>query len=108
MAYQGFARGVGETDVLGLNVWATQGLFPDLEVLLHLEPEEGLARAGDPDRFEAEGVDFHARVSDAYLHIAEEHPERVVVIDAARSPADVHDAVMAAIARVLPEHQEAR
>ncbi|MEX2421494.1 MAG: dTMP kinase, partial [Actinomycetota bacterium] len=46
VAYQGFARGVGETDVLSLNVWATQGLFPDLVVLLHVEPEEGLRRAG--------------------------------------------------------------
>lgn len=109
VAYQGFARGVGETDVLSLNVWATQGLFPDLVVLLHLEPEEGLARAGgDPDRFESEGVDFHAKVSDAYLHIAEEHPERVVVIDASRSAEKVHEAVMAAIERVLPEYQEGR
>lgn len=108
VAYQGFARGVGETDILSLNVWATQGLFPDLVVLLHLEPEEGLARAGDPDRFEAEGVDFHAKVADAYLHIAEEHPERVVVVDASRPESDVHDSVMAAIDRVLPDHIERR
>jgi dTMP kinase len=37
LAYQGWARGLGEQDVLTLNVWATQGLFPDLVILLHLE-----------------------------------------------------------------------
>ncbi len=102
LAYQGVARGVGEQDVLTLNVWATQGLFPDLVVLLHLEPEIGLERAGDPDRFEAEGVNFHAKVADAYLHIAEEHPERIVVVDASEPPAEVHDRVMEAIRRVVP------
>ena len=53
LAYQGLGRGVGEQDVLTLNVWATQGLFPDLVVLLHVEPEQGLcARRRPPDRIE--------------------------------------------------------
>ena len=56
LAYQGWARGLGEQDVLTLNVWATQGLFPDLVVLLHLEPERGLLRSTEaPDRLELEG-----------------------------------------------------
>ncbi|HEX5937687.1 MAG TPA: dTMP kinase, partial [Actinomycetota bacterium] len=37
LAYQGWGRGLGEQDVLTLNVWGTQGLFPDLVILLHLE-----------------------------------------------------------------------
>ena len=83
LAYQGWARGLGEQDVLTLNVWATQGLFPDLVILLHLEPERGLLRSTEaPDRMELEGQDFHAKVADAYLKIAEEHPERFVVVDA--------------------------
>ena len=87
LAYQGWARGLGEQDVLTLNVWATQGLFPDLVVLLHVEPELGLLRSTEaPDRMELEGQDFHAKVSDAYLKIAEEHPERFVG-DRCRSPA---------------------
>ena len=48
LAYQGWARGLGEADVLSLNVWATQGLFPDVVILLHLEPERGQARDDDP------------------------------------------------------------
>jgi dTMP kinase len=106
IAYQGVARGLGEPDVLSLNVWATQGLFPDLVVLLHIEPEAGLERArhddDGADRIESEPDVFHAKVSDAYLRIAEEHPERFAVIDASGPRASVHDKVMEAIERALP------
>jgi dTMP kinase len=106
LAYQGWARGLGEADVLTLNVWATQGLFPDLVILLHVEPELGSQRrAGDPlDRIESEEQTFFAKVADAYLRIAEEHPERFVVVDGARDPAAVFDDVRAAIEKVLRDH----
>jgi len=107
LAYQGAGRGLGEADVLSLNVWGTQGLFPDLVVLLHIEPELGLARSADePDRMELEGQSFLAKVSDGYLRIAEEHPERFVVIDAARAPAEVFDDVRAAIEKALHDRQD--
>src|SRR6266581_1747783 len=87
LAYQGVARGLGEQDVLTLNAWATQGLFPDLVVLLHMEPGVGLSRAGpEPDRIESEEPAFHARVADAFLRIADEHPERYVVVDGSGTP----------------------
>jgi dTMP kinase len=105
LAYQGWARGLGEPDVLSLNVWATQGLFPDMVVLLHLEPEQGLARSEDEprDRMEQEGQMFLAKVADAYLRIAEEHPERFVVIDADQEQAKVFDAVREALDRAVHE-----
>ena len=107
VAYQGWARGLGEQDVLTLNVWATQGLFPDLVILLHLEPEAGLLRSlEEPDRIEMEGGDFHAKVADAYLRIAEEHPERFVVVDADGPPEQVHDKVVEALKRVVKEREE--
>jgi dTMP kinase len=108
LAYQGWARGLGEADVLTLNVWATQGLFPDLVILLHVEPERGLLRSTEsPDRMELEGQDFHAKVADAYLKIAEEHPERFVVIDGDQSPDDVFSAVRdAAEARIRDRDEE--
>ncbi|MBI2239160.1 MAG: dTMP kinase [Actinobacteria bacterium] len=107
LAYQGWARGLGEQDVLTLNVWATQGLFPDLVILLHLEPEAGLLRSlEEPDRIEMEGGDFHAKVSDAYLKIAEEHPERFVVIDASEAPEKVHEKARESLARLLREREE--
>jgi dTMP kinase len=108
VAYQGWGRGLGEQDVLTLNVWATQGLFPDLVLLLHLEPEAGLLRSlEEPDRIEMESGDFHAKVSNAYLKIAEEHPERVVVIDANAPPETVHERVKEALGRVLKEREDA-
>lgn len=106
VAYQGFARGLGEHDVLSLNVWATQGLFPDLVLLLHVEPEEGLARAGGEDRIEAEGLDFHAKVADAYLQIASEHPERCSVIDASEAPERVFAEIKEAVMGAIPELEE--
>ena len=109
LAYQGSARGLGEQDILTLNVWATQGLFPDLVVLLHLEPEKGLLRSTDrPDRMELEGSDFHSKVADAYLKIAEEHPERFVVVDADRTPDEVAQDVRAALDRAVADHHEQR
>jgi len=107
VAYQGWARGLGEQDVLTLNVWATQGLFPDLVLLLHLEPEAGLLRSlEEPDRIEMESGEFHAKVANAYLHIAEEHPERFVVVDADRPPEEVHVTVREALERVLRERED--
>jgi dTMP kinase len=109
IAYQGVARGLGEQDVLTLNAWATQGLFPDLVVLLQLDPEVGLARAkaGDElDRIESEDLEFHARVADAYLKIADEHPDRFAVVDANGTPEEVHVRVKEAIERVLKSNSE--
>ncbi len=107
LAYQGWARGLGEPDILTLNVWATQGLFPDLVILLHLEPEAGLLRSlAEPDRIEMESGDFHAKVADAYLKIAEEHPERFVVVDSNDTPEKVHEQVRQSIDRALRERDE--
>ncbi len=107
LAYQGWARGLGEQDVLNLNTWATQGLFPDLVVLLHLEPERGLLRSTEaPDRLEMEGQSFHAKVADAYLKIAEEHPERFVVVDADRTPDEVFDDVRGAVQKAVSDRDD--
>jgi dTMP kinase len=107
LAYQGAGRGLGEQDVLSLNVWATQGLFPDLEILLNLEPDRGLSRVDtQPDRIEAEDQGFHARVADAFLRIAEDHPERFVVVDADAPPHVVHERVREALVRFLKIEEE--
>jgi dTMP kinase len=108
VAYQGVARGLGEQDVLTLNAWATQGLFPDLVILLHIEPEEGLARANDQrDRFESEDMAFHAKVADAYLKIADEHPGRFHVVDARGTPEEVHERVRIGLDRLLAPAESA-
>ncbi len=107
LAYQGWGRGLGEQDILTLNVWGTQGLFPDLVILLHLEPERGLLRSTEaPDRMEMEGQDFHAKVADAYLRIAEEHPERIVVIEADKEQGEVFEEVRRALEKALVDRED--
>jgi dTMP kinase len=110
VAYQGVARGLGEHDVVTLNAWATQGLFPDLVLLLHLEAGEGLARAGNGgdglDRIESEDLAFHAKVADAYLQIADEHPERFAVIDAQGTPDEVHQRVREVLDRFFADTED--
>jgi dTMP kinase len=109
IAYQGAGRGLGETDVLTLNAWATQGLFPDLVVLLELDPDYGLLRSeGVADRIESEDGAFHRRVADAYQRIAEEHPERYAAIDGSGSEEDVHARVREALDRVLTRIEQGR
>jgi len=70
---------------------ATGGLLPDLTIILDLPPEEAARRAEgkdwQADRLESEKVDFHRRVRQGYLHLAEEEPERVKIIDG-RGPVD--------------------
>jgi dTMP kinase len=107
LAYQGTGRGLGEQDVLSLNVWATQGLFPDLVILLHLEPDQGLSRIdGEQDRIESEDEAFHAKVADAFLKIAEDHPERFRVIDASGPPDEVHARVREELERFFAKEPE--
>ncbi|HXY71006.1 MAG TPA: dTMP kinase [Actinomycetota bacterium] len=109
IAYQGVGRGLGEQDVLTLNAWATQGLFPELTILLDVEPQYGLLRSeGVADRIEFEDPSFHTKVAQAYLKIAEEHPERCVVVDAGGSEEEVHARVREALDRVLGRVEEGR
>lgn len=102
IAYQGVARDLGIVRVRELSEVATDGLVPDLTLLLRIEPARGLDRAGSDDRFEAEGVRFQERVAEAYEDIARREPSRVVPIDATGSPDQVHRRVMEAVEARLP------
>jgi len=97
-AYQGVARGLGVEAVHDLNRIATGGLMPDLTVLIRVDPEIGLGRARSGDRFEAEGLEFQRLVAGAYEEIARREPDRVVVVDGAGSPEEVHGRVLAVLA----------
>jgi dTMP kinase len=99
LAYQGYGAGVPLDRLRALADIATDGLTPDLTILLDLPVEAGLARKapGDVTRFEAEfDLAFHGRVRDGFLAIARAEPGRVAVIDATE---DV-DSVAAAVASV--------
>src|SRR5690349_23643615 len=97
VAYQGAARGLGVGEVIGLCETATDGLWPDLTLLLKVDPEVGLGRAGGEDRFESEGLDLQRAVAEAYDEIAVIASDRVVAIDATGSVEEVHARVIGAV-----------
>lgn len=99
--YQGIARGVGLEATRVLNGLATEGLIPDMTILLDLPPEVGLARVTKGDRLDKEGLAFHQRVREGFLQIAAEEPERFRVIDAAQTPDEVAAAIEAAVGPLL-------
>ncbi len=94
IAYQGAARGLGVGEVIGLCDTATDGLWPDLTLLLKVDPEVGLGRAAGDDRFESEGLELQRAVAEAYEEIAIIASDRVVVVDASGSIDEVHARVM--------------
>ncbi len=93
LVYQGYARGLDLEMIRRLHLLTCGNMKPDLTLLLDLDPEIGLKRAwsdidngdrtGDESRFEEEKLDFHVRVRNGYLELAEIEPERFVIIDAA-------------------------
>jgi dTMP kinase len=89
LAYQGAGRVLDPAEVGQLSTWATNGLEPNLTVLLDLEPSVGRARrAGENaefDRLEAESLEFHERVQSAYRSLADAEPARFLVVDATQS-----------------------
>jgi dTMP kinase len=83
VAYQSYGRGLDLQMVESVNKISTQGLVPDLTVLLDVPVEKGLERKKDkkPDRFELENINFHRRVREGYLKLAKSQPQRWLVID---------------------------
>ena len=79
--YQGYGRGLDFDLIEAANNIATQGLCPDLTVLLDISVEQGLARKRLRDRFEREEIAFHQRVRRGYLEMAKKDPQRWTVID---------------------------
>jgi dTMP kinase len=91
-------------DVRSISRWATQGLQPDLTVLLDLPPEVGLARArgrAAADRLESESLDFHQRVRRTFTALAETEPDRYLVLDARRTPDELAAAIRSRVSDLL-------
>lgn len=100
VAYQGFARGLGPKRVRDLSLWATDELVPDLTVVLDIDPSDGLARFSERDRLEAEPLEYHQQVRAAYLAMAEDDPDRYLVLNARDSVEQIAQAILD---RVLAE-----
>ena len=105
VAYQGAGRVLGGDEVREVSLWATEGLLPDLTILLDLPESLGADRLADSrtqyDRLEAEKADFHGRVRAGYLELAAADPERFLVIDARQPVETISAAVRERVAGLL-------
>ena len=102
-AYQGATAGVPKPLISALERLTLGELLPDITFILDIPAEEGLARAtaraegAAPDRFEGQELILHERVRRAFLDIAEEEPDRCIVIDASQPEAMVAEDVWEAV-----------
>lgn len=98
VAYQGAGRVLDGKEVRDLSMWATDGLVPDLTVLLDLDPTIGKERLDSAnkrfDRLEAEAIEFHARVRESYLEMAKAEPGRFLVVAAAKPREEIRDEII--------------
>jgi dTMP kinase len=106
LAYQGFARGLGEDAVLALDRIACRGLTPDLTLLVDLDIDTGLARAqlrntgtaGAETRMDDQSREFHRKVREAYLKLAKQYADRFRIIDGRGAPDEVAARVWESVA----------
>ena len=104
LAYQGYGRGLDLAELRRMCEWSAGGLWPDAVVLVDVMPDVARTRrAGPTDRMEQAGVDFHARVHAGFHRLAQDEPERFVIVDGVGSVDEVAARVAESLAtRGLP------
>ena len=106
-AYQEATAGVPKSLINALERLTVGSLLPDITFVLDIPAEEGLQRAaerrggGTPDRFESQELMLHERVRRAFIDIAEEEPDRCIVIDASQPEAMVAEDVWEVVLQCL-------
>jgi dTMP kinase len=109
--YQGVLGNLDPRLISRLETLTVGETKPDLTIVLDIPPEIGLRRArerrgNEPiDRFEAEALDFHKKLREAFIELAEREPQRCVVINAGVDPATVADAIWATVSARLHPHE---
>ena len=91
LAYQGHARGIGIDEIYNINLFAIDTMFPDMTILLNIDPEVGLARImanrqDEVNRLDLEGMNFHKLVHEGYEIIKEKYAERFTLVDGNDTP----------------------
>lgn len=97
IAYQGYGRGIALHLLHSLDNIATEGMKPDITLLLDLDVETGLSRnrgINKTDRLELEDIGFHKRVRNGFLELAAQQPERIKLIDASLEKEEVRKRVL--------------
>ncbi len=104
LAYQGVGRNLGIEPVKMINDFGLRGIYPDLILFFHIDPEITLARKTDKmggDRLEKEGNEFHKNVYEGYMELLKKYPEKIVVIDATRTVEEVFNQSIIEIEKLL-------
>jgi dTMP kinase len=105
VAYQGAGRILDPDEVRELSLWGTERLMPDLTVLLDVPATVAKARQAaedrDYDRLEAEAEDFHTRVRESYLALAEAEPERFLVVNGELPIEEIHQVIITRVSDLL-------
>jgi len=99
LAYQGYARDIGIQKVMDINLFATEGMLPDLTIYFDIDSELGLSRIDkdnnrEVNRLDLERLEFHKLVRQGYLEVLKLYPKRIVMIDASRSIEEVSEEVL--------------
>jgi dTMP kinase len=91
IAYQGYGRGINLGIVSIVNQLSTDGLEPEMTILIDLPVEDSLRRKGDRanDRFDSEDVAFHTRVREGFLNLAKDNADRWLVIDGLKTRSQI-------------------
>ncbi len=105
VAYQGAGRVLDPDEVRALSLWGTARLMPNLTVLLDVPASVAKARQAaedrDYDRLEAEAEDFHTRVRESYLALAEAEPERFLVVNGELPIEEIHQVIITRVSDLL-------
>ena len=109
VAYQGYGRGFDLPLLHQLNQLATEGMVPDLTIVLDCSAEVGIGRTRERvkgqahkfDRFESERMEFHRRVREGFLAIAKAEPQRVRIIDSQQPYENVTAEILAAARELI-------
>lgn len=97
LAYQGYARGLNINLIKQLNEIATEGIKPDITFLIDIPVEEGLKRikqTRQADRIEDEDIQFHKKLREGFLKIAENEKDRIVVLNGLETPDNIFKKVI--------------
>jgi dTMP kinase len=109
VAYQGYGRGMDLNLIDSLERIVTEGLKPDITLLLDLDVEIGLLRnkgINKTDRFELEDLEFHKKVRDGYLRVAAKEPGRIKLIDASGSIEEIQGKIINIVTSWIKSHRK--
>jgi dTMP kinase len=103
IAYQGGGRGLDISFLEMLNLFATNHLIPNMTFYIDISAKEGLKRtiSNEFDRIENAGEAFQVRVRNEYLNLIKKEPQRVFLVDGAKTVTEIHEEIWSKIEKII-------